>query len=167
MRVIKEKIEWSESEKKYNMHVGKIHDSYDEILAIRTDGTTFRSQLCKRLPASMEDKDRMDEATKPLATLNDFRKQEEKEYIERKEEIDRIISKSEEKKSSMEPPKVPNQICGVGLARLDGLRMIYKNQGIYRIHKELEQAVASDPVVAKAYEDYVKRGSFQGNVIWD
>lgn len=166
--VIKSKVEWSEYEKKYNPHVDKIHESYDEILAIRNDGTTFRSQLCRRLPSSIEDKERMDSTTEPLYTLNHLRDTEDKAFVERKEEIDRIIAKENKPEVvGNDVPLIPNKICDVGLGRLDGFRLMYKNQGIYKIHKELAEAVASDPAVAQAYEDYIKRGTYKGKVIWE
>jgi len=168
--VIKSKVEWSEFEKKYNPHVDKIHDSYEEILAIRTDGTSFRSQLCKRLPSSLEDKERMDTTKEPLHTLETLRETEERAFVERKEEIEKIIAKEEDTRprdTNEEQTLIPNQIAGIGLGRLDVFRLLYKNQGIYRIFKELEEEIASNPEVAQAYEDYIKRGTFKGKVIWE
>lgn len=164
MSVIKDKVDWTEYEKKYNPYVDKIHDSYEDILAIPEDCTMFRSQLCRRLPATMDDKDRVGQSD--FQEFDRLRESEKSAFTERREEINRIVKKE------TEPPReevelVPNKICDVGLGRLDGLRLLYKNQGIYRIHKELEEAVAKDPVVAQAYEDYIKRGTYKGTVIWE
>jgi len=171
MNVIKEKVDWTEFEKKYNPHVTQIHDSYDEILAIRNDGTTFRSQLCRRLPSSKEEKDRMDAIQEPLTIADTLRQHEDKKFIERKDEIERIETKDKDKDKDKEirvdELQEPNQINGVRLCKLDGCRLMYKNQGIYKIQKDLIEAVSSDPKVAQAYEDYVKRGTYKGMVIWE
>ena len=165
MRVIRDKVGWTEYEKKYNPHLSKIHESYDEILAIPDDGTIFRTQLCKRLPSSVEDKRMMDE-NRMDQTFTELRNTEEQEFAERKEEIQRVIAKSIEEPKP-EPILIPNQICGIGLARLDDCRKLFKNQGIYRIHPALKDQIEANPEVAHSYEDYVKKGMFKGKVIWE
>ena len=171
--LIKAQVDYSEFEKKYNPHVDTIHKKYDEILAIRTDGTTFRGQLCRRLPATIEDKDRMDSNMNVADTLNSLRHTEEKQYEVRKDEIERIETKAKETSKPTvltrepEPELVWNNIHGIGLGKLDVYRLLFKNKGIYKIMKELEDVVANDPEVSFAYEEYVQRGSYRGKVIWE
>ena len=165
MEIIQGKVHDTELEKKYNAHVDQIHDSYDEILAIRKDGTTFRSQLCRRLPSSKEEKDRMDSTLEPLSFTEALRSEEDKKFVERREEIRRIESRKDQ--PAQEEEREPNTINGIRLGRLDTYRLLYKNQGIYKIYKELEEAVASDDSIAQAYEDYVKRGVYKGIQIWE
>lgn len=164
--VIKSKVDFSEYEKKYNPYVNTIHESFDEILAIRTDGTTFRSQLCRRLPATVHDKERMDTNCQPFVELDTIRQQEEIQYEERKEEVGRAVERMKQPEK-VEVTLVPNQIGGIGLGVLDNCRLLYKRTGEYKISQAVKEAVEADPAVAQAYEDYVKRGTFKGKVIWE
>lgn len=59
-RIMKDMVEWADFERKYQSNLLKIHGSFDEILAIKTDGTNFRSQLCKRLPSTVQEKEQME-----------------------------------------------------------------------------------------------------------
>jgi hypothetical protein len=167
MHIIKDKVEWSEMEKKYNMDVERIHDSFDEILAIRDDGCLFRSQLCKRLPTTIEDKKRMDGTSTLLDTLEELRQEEETKYMERKKEIDLIVTKTEEEQlKSHEAPREPNNIAGLPLHRLSGLRKLYRDEGVFKIHNALKESVEKDEEVAIMYEEYIKTGYFKGDFIF-
>jgi hypothetical protein len=161
--IIKEKVDWSEYEKKYNPFVTKIHESFDEILAIRTDGVAFRSQLCRRLPSTMDDKIQMDLQYQPLHTLDNIREKEETNFVERKQDIEQIVTPPE----PIYKEPVENTIHGIRLGKLDGCRKLFKTQGIYKIHADLIDVVPSDPDITQAYDDYIKRGTYKGIVIWD
>ena len=166
--VIKSLVEWTEFEKKYNPVQGEIHESFDEILAVRSDGSIFQTQLSRRLPSSLEDKEQMDKNQDDLQTLDELRALEEKDFVVRKEEIDRIIERSQQdKKPKPEAEPVERTIAGVRLGKLDDLRKLYKREGTYKIHRDVNEQVESDPVIAQAYEDYIKRGMFQGIQIWE
>jgi len=92
-RIMKDRVEFSSFEKKYNPYFEKIHGSYDEILAIRTDGIPFRTQLCKRLPSTLQEKEIMDHTQPSLPNLDELRMLAEKNFREVKEEMDFISDK--------------------------------------------------------------------------
>ena len=164
--IIKDKVEWSEYETKYVPSVDKIHDSYDEILAVRKDGTVFRSQLSRRLPSTIPDKERMDLVQDHNHTLDDLRDQEEKQFVERKEDAERYFTNTQTPESMQyEPLPEPNMIHGHRLGKFTEFRTMYKEQGIYKIPRVLQEAIAYDPDVVQQFEDYVKRGMFQGKPI--
>ena len=102
--IIKDKVELSEYEKKYVPYVDKIHESYDDILAIHTDGITFRSQICRLLPSSISDKEHMDFLHIPIKSLEELRVTEEKQFVERKEEVEKYIKHTNEIEIEMEEP---------------------------------------------------------------
>jgi hypothetical protein len=158
MPIIKSLVEWSEYERKYNPILDDIHESFDEILAIRSDGSIFQTQLSRRLPSSLEDKERMDKNQSELHTIDYLRKDEEKNYEVRKKDI--------VQEGPTEEPEWCH-IMGVGLGRLDGLRKLFKREGVYKIHHELENHVKTNPQVAFDYEEYIKRGTYKGKVIWE
>jgi hypothetical protein len=162
---MKDKVEWSSFEKKYNTSFDKIHESYDEILAIRTDNIPFRSQLCRRLPSTVQEKEIMDDTQSCLPNLDELRALADKNFHEVKEEMEYIADKEEQARFVPEPEYEPHMIHGVRLGKMYPYRKLFKEKGIYKIIKELEEAVASDPAIATAYEDYIQRGIFQGKIL--
>ena len=92
-RIMKDRVEWSSFEKKYNPYFEKIHGSYDEILAIRTDGIPFRTQLCRRLPSTLHEKEIMDHTQTSLPDLDELRRMAEKNFREVKEEMEFMADK--------------------------------------------------------------------------
>ena len=168
--IIKDKVEFSEYEKKYVPYVDKIHESYDDILEIRKDGVTFRSQICRLLPSSVSEKEHMDLIHIPMKTLDELRITEEKQFVERKEEVEKYIANIKE----MEDPNtkiiyedIPqaNMIDGHRLGKFIEYRKLYKEQGIYIVPKYIQEAVTHDPLVAQQYDDFVRKGMFNGNVV--
>ena len=97
--IIKEKVEWSEFERKYIDQLDQIYESFDEILAIRTDGVMFRSQLCSRLPSTISNKEQLDHIQ--IHSLDELKVSEEElneRRIENEQSIYLEIQNKNEKK---------------------------------------------------------------------
>ena len=65
-----------------------------------------------------------------------------------------------------EVPRPQNTIAGLPLHRLEGLRKLYRDEGVFKIHKVLTEAIESNEDVAKEYEEFIKTGYFKGDFIF-
>jgi hypothetical protein len=153
-RIMKDMVEWSDFEKKYQSDLMRIHCSFDEILAIRTDGTQFRSQLCKRLPSSMKELQQLEQIRHSLLSIDEMRQDEEKQLIELKEEI---VEHNEVTEFIHEP----RTIGGFSLGKLDIYRQGYrtrKSEGLDEIKgpSSIMKEMESNPQLKSEYETFIK-----------
>ena len=156
-RIMKDMVEWSDFEKKYQSDLMRIHGSFDEILAIRTEGTQFRSQLCKRLPSSMKELQQLEQIRHSLLSIDEMRQDEEKQLIELKEEI----VENEVTEFNPESVLVPRTIGGFSLGKLDIYRQGYrkrKSEGLDEIKgpSSLMKEMESNPQLKVEYETFIK-----------
>jgi hypothetical protein len=155
---IRDKVEWSSFERKYESCAHQIHQSFDEILAIQKEGTIFKSQLCKRLPSSLDEWENM-KHDQPISFFFDqLRENEKKNYLER--------TSNETAPDTFVPmPTVPNSIANVTLGKLDVYRTLYRDKGIYKIYGPLQEIIDSNPDISAQYEEYVKHDRYKGTKI--
>ncbi len=157
-RIMKNMVEWSDFEKKYQSDLMRIHGSFDEILAIRTEGTQFRSQLCKRLPSSMKELQQLEQIRHSLLSIDEMRQDEEKQLIELQEEI---VEHNEVIEFNTESILVPRMIGGFSLGKLDIYRQGYrkrKSEGLDEIKgpPSIMKEMESNHQLKFEYETFIK-----------
>lgn len=57
-------------------------------------------------------------------------------------------------------------IHGHRLGKFIEYRKLYKEHGVFRVPKYMQEAVTHDPFVAQQYEDFVLKGMFNGTIVY-
>ena len=124
-----------------------IHKKYDSLCAISKDGGEYQCQLGKRLPATVEDKKRLDDLKEQTASVPSIPK----------EEVVTLTEEQEKVQVDHEAYMMYKTIGGIPLFRLNKYRLHYRATGDMSLPSVLE----NKPDIVSQYHTFIQSGDME------
>jgi hypothetical protein len=143
----------------------QIKKGLDDIMNMNKDRSTFVNHMCKILPSNPEDTDQQSNQTvtdtveKAKTDIDEFEEEERQFKMQQEADLER------ERKYGYQEPVV-RMIGGVRLGALDIYFKRYQLDGTLVVHKDIQEYYGIDETITREYDELIKKGVFQGDMVW-